>query len=241
MKKEEAPEKTGVSAVVVAAGKGKRMEREINKQYIALGGRAILAHTLQAFEDHPGIDEVVLVVGKGEESLCRQQVIEAEGFRKVQKVVTGGTERYHSVYNGIRSLGEDCDVVVVHDGARPFVTDTMINESIAGARAHGCAIVGVPVKDTIKVIDGEGFVKETPKRETLWMVQTPQTFQKSLLLRAHGEREKKNLAVTDDAMLLEALGRKVKMVRGDYENIKITTPEDLDLGEGIMKRRKAED
>ncbi len=235
------PGKTGVSAVVVAAGKGKRMERDYNKQYITLEGRPILAHTLRVFENHEAIDEVVVVVGKGEGPLCRKRVVEPYGLTKVQSIVEGGRERYHSVLNGIRATKEDCDMVVIHDGARPFLKAAMIDQSICAAKAHGCAILGVPVKDTIKIIDGEGFVRETPKREELWMVQTPQTFQKPLILKAHELREGKNLAVTDDAMLVEALGRKVKMVRGDYENIKITTPEDLVLAEGIMKRRKNRD
>jgi len=228
----------GVSAIVVAGGKGKRMERTYNKQYIDLMGIPILAHTLGHFENYSKIDEIVLVVGKGEVEFSRERIVEKFNFTKIKSIVEGGEERYHSVYNGIKAVSEASDMVVIHDGARPFVTDGILEESIQAAKIHGCSIVGMPVKDTIKVIDEEGFVKDTPKRENLWLVQTPQTFKKEVILQAHKKRAAENLSVTDDAMLVEALGIKVKMVRGNYENMKITTPEDLEIGEGIIKRRK---
>jgi 2-C-methyl-D-erythritol 4-phosphate cytidylyltransferase len=227
-----------VSAIIVAAGKGKRMERNYNKQYIKLEGVPILAHTVIQFENHPKIDEILIVVGQGEVKFCNENIVVKNNLTKVKKIVEGGKERYHSVYNGIKAVSEECDLVLIHDGARPFITAEVINESIESATVFGSSIVGVPVKDTIKVIDEEGYVKDTPKRENLWQVQTPQTFQKDLVLQAHRKREKENLTVTDDAMLVEALGRRVKMIRGDYENIKITTPEDLELGQVILKRRK---
>lgn len=227
-----------ISAVIVAAGMGKRMERNYNKQYIKLEGVPILAHTAIQFQNHPHIDEVVIVVGQGEVEYCRENIVEKNNLQKVKMIVEGGKERYHSVYNGIKAVSEECELVLIHDGARPFVTREIINESIASANTYGCSIVGMPVKDTIKVIDEEGFVKDTPKRDQLWLVQTPQTFKKDLILQAHQKREKEDLAVTDDAMLVEALGRRVKMIRGDYENIKITTPEDLEVGRVILKRRK---
>ncbi len=227
-----------ISAVIVAAGMGKRMERNYNKQYIKLEGVPILAHTAIQLQNHPHIDEVVIVVGQGEVEYCRENIVEKNNLQKVKMIVEGGKERYHSVYNGIKAVSEECELVLIHDGARPFVTREIINESIASANTYGCSIVGMPVKDTIKVIDEEGFVKDTPKRDQLWLVQTPQTFKKDLILQAHQKREKEDLAVTDDAMLVEALGRRVKMIRGDYENIKITTPEDLEVGRVILKRRK---
>ncbi len=227
-----------VSAIIVAAGKGKRMEQNYNKQYIHLEGKPIVAHTLQHFEDHPEIDEIVIVVGEGEVEFCRENIVEKYNLSKVKIIVEGGKERYHSVYNGIKAVSKACEVVLIHDGARPFVTGEIINESIASANAYGCSIVGMPVKDTIKIINEEGFVKDTPKRENLWLVQTPQTFKKEIILQAHQKREIENLSVTDDAMLVEALGGRVKMIRGSYENIKITTPEDLEIGQAILKRRK---
>lgn len=229
---------TKVSAIIVAAGKGKRMERNYNKQYIHLEGKPILAHTLKQFENHEKVDEIVIVVGQGEVEFCRETIAEKFNFSKVRTIVEGGAERYHSVHNGIKAVSEECEVVLIHDGARPFVTGEIINESIASANTYGCSIVGMPVKDTIKIINEEGFVKETPKREDLWLVQTPQAFKKELILQAHQKREKENRSVTDDAMLVEALGLKVKMIKGSYENIKITTPEDLEIGQGILKRRK---
>lgn len=235
----EGTPKQRVGAIIVAAGKGKRMERDYNKQYIQLEGKPILAHSLQHFQDHGKIDEIVIVVGKGEVEFCRENIVEKYKLSKVGKIVEGGAERYHSVYNGIKALSSQCEVVLIHDGARPFVTAEIINESIASADTYGCSIVGMPVKDTIKVIGEEGFVKETPKRENLWLVQTPQTFKKDLISEAHQKREIENLSVTDDAMLVEALGHRVKMIEGSYENIKITTPEDLEIGQGILKRRRS--
>lgn len=229
--------KVKVSAIVVAAGKGKRMERNYNKQYISLNGKPILVHTLMQFEKHGEIDEVIVVVGQGEVSFCKENIVEKNQLHKVKKVVAGGKERYHSVSNGLQALGEESEVVIIHDGARPFVTGEIINKSIDAAKTHGASIVGVPVKDTIKTIDEEGFVKDTLRRDTLWSIQTPQTFRKDLILQAHQKRERENLSVTDDAMLVEALGMKVKMVLGSYENMKITTPEDLEIGQGILKKR----
>lgn len=228
-----------VSAIIVAAGKGKRMERDYNKQYIPLGDRPVLAHTLQRFEKHEMIDEIIVVVAKGEVEFCRENISKKYKMSKVHKIIEGGKERYHSVYKGIKAVSKESEVIVIHDGARPFVTDHIIKESILSALSYGCAIVGMPVKDTIKIIDPKGFVKDTPKREYLWLVQTPQTFKKDLIVRAHEKREKENLAVTDDAMLVEALGIKVKMIKGSYENIKITTPEDLEVGEAILQRGKS--
>ena len=228
--------KQKVCAIIVAAGKGKRMERDYNKQYIHLEGKPIVARTLLHFENHEIIDEIIIVVGQGEVEFCRENIVEKYNLSKIRKIVEGGEERYHSVHNGIKAVSHQCEVVLIHDGARPFVTREIINESIASANIYGCSIVGMPVKDTIKTIDEEGFVKDTPKRENIWLVQTPQTFKKEIILRAHQKREMENLSVTDDAMLVEALGGRVKMIRGSYENIKITTPEDLEIGQAILKR-----
>lgn len=230
--------KVEVSVIVVAAGKGKRMERTYNKQYISLEGKPILAHTLMQFEKHGEIDGVIVVVGRGEVNFCKEHIIEKYNLQKVKRVVEGGKERYHSVSNGLKELGVETEVVMIHDGARPFVTEAIINKSIDAARIHGSAIVGVPVKDTIKTVDKDGFVKDTLKRDTLWSIQTPQTFKKDLIIQAHQKRKRENLSVTDDAMLVEALGMKVKMVLGSYENMKITTPEDLEVGQAIVKKRR---
>ncbi len=227
-----------VSAIIVAAGKGKRMERDYNKQYIHLGDKPIVAHTLIHFENHEIIDEIIIVVAKGEVEFCRESIVEKYNLSKVRSIVEGGQERYHSVFKGIKAVSLDSEVILIHDGARPFVTNEITNESVVSAVGYGCSIVGMPVKDTIKTINEEGFVEGTPKRENLWLVQTPQTFKKEIILEAHQKREKENLSVTDDAMLVEALGIKVKMIRGSYENIKITTPEDLEFGQVILKRRK---
>lgn len=223
-----------VSAILVAAGKGKRMGANINKQYIQLKGKPIVAHTLSVFEKSAMIDEVILVVGKEEVAYCRKHILEEYRFKKVTTIVPGGEERRDSVYQGLRAITAQPDLVVVHDGARPFVTEAMLQESLEEASKIGAAILGVPVKDTIKVVDENGQVVSTPSRESLWAVQTPQVFRFQLLLEAHNHGELKEM--TDDAMLVEALGHPVKVIRGSYENIKITTPDDLLLAEEILKK-----
>jgi len=226
-----------ISAIIVAAGKGRRMGKDYNKQYIILGDKPIVAHTLEVFEQNSLIDEIILVVGKDEIALVKQDVIEKYNFKKVVSIIEGGNQRQDSVYNGLSAINNECDIVLVHDGARPFVTDNIIEEGINVANDAGACIAAVPVKDTIKVVNANMDVVNTPARETLWAIQTPQVFKYKLLMNAYEKLQNSDMKVTDDAMLIEALGHTVKIINGSYENIKITTPEDLIVGEGILKEK----
>lgn len=231
--------KDKVTAVVLAAGRGRRMESEIQKQYMEVNGRPLIFYALYAFE-HSGVDDVVLVVGSGEQENCCRDIVERFGFSKVSRIVEGGKERYHSVYEGLKAAC-DSDYVLIHDGARPCVDERIIGDAIAGAREYGACVVGMPVKDTIKIADGEEFASETPDRRRLWMIQTPQAFSYELILDAYTrlfESEKNQIGVTDDAMVVESMTeRKVKLIRGSYENMKVTTPEDIAIAKVLLQGR----
>ncbi|GAB6085533.1 2-C-methyl-D-erythritol 4-phosphate cytidylyltransferase [Alkaliphilus crotonatoxidans] len=226
--------KIKTTAIIVAAGKGTRMGANINKQYIQLLGKPLLAHTLSVFERSPLVEEIILVVGKDEIPYCQIHIVEGYRFKKVSRIVEGGKERRESVYKGLLAAESFPELVVVHDGARPFLTEAMLQEVLREAKEVGAAILAVPVKDTIKVVDEKQLVVSTPFRESLWAVQTPQAFRYSLLKDAHCQGQLPG--ITDDAMLVEALGHPVKVVMGSYSNLKITTPEDLLLAEEIIKK-----
>ncbi len=221
-------------ALIPAAGMGKRMGAGINKQYLLLAGMPIVARTIAVFEESELVDEIYVISPEAEIPFCREQVIAAHGFSKVKSVVQGGLERQHSVLNGLRAIIEpgDNDLVLIHDGVRPFVTQKIIGQSVAVAKAHEGALVAVPVKDTIKVVV-DGIIRETPQRETLWQAQTPQAFQYGIIRDAHEKAAAEGFLGTDDASLVERLGGHVHVVMGDYRNIKITTPEDLVLAEAF--------
>lgn len=227
-----------VMAVIPAAGVGSRMKKNINKQYLNLLDKPILMHTLRVMEECADITGIVLVVAPGEETLCEEMVLHGKEFSKMMAVVPGGNHRQTSVYNGLQVLPETTELAVIHDGARPLVQAAEISQVVQEARAGGAAALAVPVKDTIKVVDGRGFVLNTPPRESLWAVQTPQVFRYELILKAHRAAQESGVFATDDCALVEALGQPVKLVPGSYENIKITTPEDLVLAEAFLKRRK---
>lgn len=223
-------------ALIPAAGMGKRMGASINKQYLHLGGLPIVARTVSVFENSPLIDAIYLVIPADEIPFCREHVVEACGFKKVTAIVAGGRERQHSVMNGLNAMRAnvaDNDVIVIHDGVRPMVTEAMLRESITVAGSHDGALVAVPVKDTIKTVRNE-IVVDTPVREFLWQAQTPQTFRFSIIHAAHLSAEADGYIGTDDASLVERTGGTVCIVRGDYRNIKITTPEDLILAEAFL-------
>ncbi|QQE74648.1 2-C-methyl-D-erythritol 4-phosphate cytidylyltransferase [Brevibacillus composti] len=228
---------TGV--VIVAAGSGKRMGAERNKLWLPLGGEPIWVHTVRLFAGHPEIGEVVLVVNSRDRQEIQDWLDQNQEKQKVT-VVLGGAERQDSVRNGLAALSPQCTYVLVHDAARPFVTGEQISELIRQVRTDGTSIMAVPVKDTIKVVGADGIVQSTPARESLWAVQTPQAFLVSLLKEAHEAAVQAGYAGTDDAMLVEWLGHPVRVMRGSYENIKITTPDDLWTGEEILRRRKGE-
>ncbi|KXG75129.1 2-C-methyl-D-erythritol 4-phosphate cytidylyltransferase 1 [Fervidicola ferrireducens] len=221
-----------VAAVIAAGGRGRRMNSTLSKQFLMLKGRPILYYTLNTFESLQEIDEIILVVGSSDIIYAQREILQPYRFRKV-KLVEGGKERQDSVYNGLRSCSPQTDIVVIHDGVRPFVTRKIILDSIEAAKKYRAVGVGVPVKDTIKVVD-KGFILNTPDRKTLWAIQTPQTFEYSLILKAHEEARKSGFYGTDDTVLVERLGFPVRMIEGAYENIKITTPEDMIVAEAFL-------
>lgn len=235
-------EKSYCTAIVLAAGKGKRMKTEVRKQYLMLAGKPILYYSLNVFQCSDIIDEIVLVVGDGEIDYCREQFVEKYGFTKVSKIVTGGAERYHSVWNALKETREK-GYVFIHDGARPFVDETILKRTYAEVINCRACVVGMPVKDTIKLADENGFVADTPPRSRLWMVQTPQVFETALVREAYAKlMQAEDRTVTDDAMVVESmLGFPVKLVEGSYENVKITTPEDLKIGEVLCRNERWED
>jgi 2-C-methyl-D-erythritol 4-phosphate cytidylyltransferase len=225
-----------IFALVPAAGMGKRMGAGSNKQYLLLDGMPILAHTLRVFQDAPFIDGIYLVSPEQEIPYCRSEVVERYGFSKVKALVAGGSERQHSVMNGLSAMegvAED-DLVLIHDGVRPFVPVAVLKEAAEAAAEFGGAVVAVPAKDTIKVARG-GLVAETPPREELWLAQTPQAFRYGLILDAYRSAAEAGYLGTDDGSLMERLKLPVKVVMGDYRNIKITTPEDMLLAEAFLK------
>jgi 2-C-methyl-D-erythritol 4-phosphate cytidylyltransferase len=213
------------------------MRSAVAKQFLPLGGRPLLAHTLRAFELSPEIDEIIPILSAADRETCLRSVIEPNHFTKVKTLVVGGRERQDSVYRGIEALGQDVDIVLVHDGVRPFVTPAMIAQCVAHARRGECVAVGVPLKDTVKEVDERGMVRATLERSRLWAVQTPQAFPADILRQVYAEAYANHLFGTDDATLVELAGHQVRIIMGSYENIKVTTPEDLVLAEEILKGR----
>lgn len=226
-----------IAAIVLAAGAGKRMNSAVHKQYMLLEGKPVLYYALKAFEESE-VTEIILVVGAGEEEYCRTEIIEKYGIGKVRAVVQGGRERYHSVYAGLNAA-QGADYVLIHDGVRPLVTADIIKRSIECVRTGQSCVVGMPVKDTIKILDNDGFAKETPDRRTLWQMQTPQTFPYQVIRAAYEKIiAEDDSTVTDDAMVLEkAAGQRVKVIEGGYQNLKITTPEDLLVASAYLKSK----
>jgi 2-C-methyl-D-erythritol 4-phosphate cytidylyltransferase len=221
-------------AIIVAAGKGYRMGSNVPKQYLEMGGRPIVAHTLDVFCASGLFEEVILVIPPGDGEYVREHVLTGCIAKNLVRMVEGGNERQQSVYNGLMTLPGDAGVVIVHDAVRPFLTAGLIEKSLHAARRYGAAVTGMPVKDTIKKVDSSGFVVETPDRRTLWSVQTPQAFRYKLLLEAHRQAAAEGWKATDDAMLIERMGQPVRMIEGSYNNIKITTPEDLILAKQFV-------
>lgn len=223
-------------AVVLAAGKGKRMHSAVQKQFLMLGGKPVIFYSLEQFEQCPFINEIVLVTGEEEIDYCRKEIVEKFDFQKVKKIVAGGAERFLSVYNGLKAC--TCDFVYIHDGARPFVDQAILERTREDVKRYGACVAGMPVKDTIKISDGDGYADVTPPRSRVWMVQTPQVFAYSCIKDAYDKLiADGRMDVTDDAMVLECMtGQKTKLTLGSYENIKITTPEDLEIAEVFAAR-----
>jgi 2-C-methyl-D-erythritol 4-phosphate cytidylyltransferase len=223
-------------ALIPAAGMGKRMGAAINKQYLQLSGMPIVARTLSLFDQSSLIDAIYLVIPAEEIPYCREHVVDAYGFSKVTAIIPGGKERQNSVMNGLlamRDFVSNEDIILIHDGVRPLISDELLQETISSAALHDGVLVAVPVKDTIKTVYN-GIVVETPNRESLWQAQTPQAFRFATILAAHTSAEAAGFIGTDDASLVERMGGAMHIIRGDYRNIKITTPEDLILAEAFL-------
>jgi len=223
-------------AVIVSAGKGERFREGKKKQFLPLAGKPILAHTFDPFEASPIIRSIFLVVGHEDMDYCLREVVEKYGCRKVSQIVPGGKTRQESVKKGIDAVPGDSDIILIHDGVRPFVTKEMIEESVRGARQFKAVVFAVPVKDTIKRVQSDGTVLQTLERESLCQVQTPQAFQARMIREACHRAVEDGFVGTDDASLVERLGVKVHVLPGSYTNIKITTPEDLVLAHFIAKK-----
>ena len=222
-------------AIIMAAGKGRRMGKSINKQYLNIWAYPILYYTLKAFSENKGIDDIIIVVAEGEIDYCREQIIKKYNFSKVKNVVVGGKERQQSVLNGLNAV-TNCEIVLIHDGARPFIDQSIITNAIIYANLYGACACGVEPKDTIKLKDHSGFSLETPKREMLFCVQTPQAFEYNMILDCHRKINDEGIKVTDDTMVVERYGNKVYLYEGSYYNIKVTTPEDLEIGSQILEK-----
>lgn len=227
-----------VYAVIVAAGKGVRMNRTTSKQYLELVGVPLLSITLKAFDKCSLIDKIILVVPSGDIGFCMEKIINPSGIQKTVIPVAGGLKRQDSVYNGLLSVDEKKSTVVIHDGVRPFVSPSSIEECIREAVLHGACILGLPASDTLKLADGSGYIEKTLERDSVWLAQTPQAFDYSLIKKAHDIARKEGFRGTDDASLVERLGEKVRIIRGSINNIKITTPEDLAIARVILQADK---
>ena len=218
------------SAIILAAGSGSRMRMDIPKQFLDIQGKPAVYYPLKTFEDS-FIDEIVLVTGDEWIDFCREEIIRRYGLRKVKAIVPGGAQRYDSVFNGLKELPE-ADYIYIHDGARIFITDDILNRGRMCAMEYRACAAGMPVKDTIKIVDEDDLVISTPPRDYVWQIQTPQIFSAGLIKAAYNQlitfADPKSMAITDDAMVVEKMtGVRVKLFEGSYENIKITTPDDL--------------
>lgn len=224
-----------ITAIVLAAGSGSRMKSKTKKQFMEIKGKPVIWYSLFEFEKSR-VDEIILVTGKEDIDYCKCKIVEKYNLKKIKNVVAGGSERYESVYNGLKEVTGN--IVLIHDGARPLINNEIIERSIEGTIKSDACVVGVPVKDTIKRANKEGYIIDTPNRSELWITQTPQSFKTDLVKMAYKkmkeELEKGNttLNITDDAMVVEEFTtNQVRFVQGDYKNIKVTTPEDIDIAE----------
>lgn len=242
-------EKKRCTAIVLAAGSGRRMKSDVAKQYMLLHGRPLLWYALQAVEESAVIDDCILVTGAEDIAYVKDEIVERYGFRKVDTITAGGRERYDSVYQALRVIRDGAmrtpnrdGYLFIHDGARPFLTEEILQRNYEAVAQFRACVTGMPAKDTIKIADGDGFAAQTPDRSLVWQIQTPQVFESALIMEAYEKlmQEKERLAqegirITDDAMVVETLlGLPVKLVQGSYENIKITTPEDLLAAEAFL-------
>ena len=236
------------TAVVLAAGSGSRMKAGVAKQFLELAGKPLIYYALRTVEDSAVIDDCILVTGENDMEKMQRDIVERFGFQKVRAIIAGGSERCYSVANAMRWLSEhgesgQKDYVFIHDGARPFLTEEILERTYEAAKECGACVAAMPSKDTVKLIDEQGFAAETPERRSVWTVQTPQTFERELIIDAYarfeaatkGGEERGKVMVTDDAGVVETYTeRKVKLVEGAYSNLKVTTPEDLVIAEAFL-------
>ena len=228
-----------VTAIVPSAGTGERMHLGIRKPYISLMGRPILAFILDALDTVSAVDRIIVPVYPGEEHFCENEIIANMSLQKTVRVIAGGETRQESVRNALGQLCDTCDLVLVHDGARPLVTTAMLQTAVTETQTRKATTMAVPVKDTITLLSGDNMVvQQTLPRERLYAIQTPQTFERNLLVRAHQRAVQDGFAGTDDASLVERLGGNVYVLMGSYANMKITTKEDLVLAEALLARRQ---
>ena len=223
-----------VSAIIVAAGQGRRMEGERRKQYLTLAGIPILTRTLLVFARCDSVDEIILVVPEDDIGFCRETLLEPEGLNRKIVLVPGGQRRQDSVFNGLKNVNPNCGIVVIHDGVRPFVQNEHITKCIDGASRFGACVMGLPAYETLKQVDPSGHIIRTLKRDDVWLAQTPQAFRHELIRQAHERARIEKFTATDDASLLEWLGETVKIVMGSRRNIKITVKEDLEMAGWIF-------
>lgn len=221
-----------INAIILAGGKGKRMNAKVSKQYMNLNEKPILYYTLKRFIESKVIDKVILVLSKDEIEYCKKEVLYKYNL-DIDIIVEGGSERQDSVFNALKYVSND-DIVLIHDAARPFVSDKIINKGIEYANLYGAAAPGVTPKDTIKIKNNNNFSISTPNRDSLVSIQTPQVFKGRIIKECHEKIRKENIAVTDDSMVVEKYDNKVYLYDGEYTNIKITTPEDLILAEKLI-------
>ena len=226
-----------VNAIIVAAGKGERMRSELPKPFLSVAGRPILVHPLRRVERVAAISRIVVVVAPERDALCRELVCSHGPFQRPIVVVHGGAERQDSVRNGLAGLEIDCDIVVIHDAARPFIRVETIEQSIAAAAESSGAIVAIPAGDTIKRVNAQNIICETVPRHDLWLAQTPQTFWVAAIREAHAWAQQQGVPATDDAALVEQMGHRVRIVSGEAGNFKITTPADLAVAEVLLQSK----
>lgn len=211
------------------------MQGGMPKQYLPVDGRMILLHTLHVFELSPDIDEIVLVAPAEDIPMVRRVTVDSRGVSKIRHIVAGGEQRQDSIRNGLAAVGERTDIVLIHDAVRPFISGGLIRHAVREAEKHGAVSVGVPVKDTIKRVDPDGWIVETMNRHVLWLTQTPQAFKRSVIQEAYRRADADRFYGTDDASLVERTGIRVRMITASHANIKITTPEDLLMAEFLIR------
>lgn len=235
LKKGVISKKVKVTAVVVAAGKGKRMGKE-EKIFISLSGKPLIIHTLEALSNFSIINEIIVMVSRLNCERARREIMKKYHLRKVSQIIIGGATRTDSVYKGLKNVDEETDFVLIHDAVRPFISNKIVIAAVKKAGYFGAAVVGVPVISTIKKVTKDLTVDSTLAREKLWNIQTPQVFKRKLINEAYHRARSKRIQATDDSSLVEKIGHRVKIVMGSYDNIKVTTPQDLAVAEAILAR-----